>query len=96
MSKSGSWGFTPCRRVLTGFSAWSRVSRRPLLCEEDLPEAYFDLGIAYKQAYRYADAEKAFKKVIWIHESLVSEAKEELESVEKILRPGPRSPITPK
>jgi len=50
--------------------------------EEDLPEAYFQLGTAYKQAHRYADAEKAFRKVIWIHGSLVSEAKEELKSIQ--------------
>jgi tetratricopeptide (TPR) repeat protein len=62
---------------------------------EDLPEAYFQLGIAYKQADRFAEAERAFKRVIWIHGSLVSEAKEELESVREILRAGPRSPSTP-
>jgi len=64
--------------------------------EEDLPEAYFHLGMAYKEARRYADAEKAFKKVIWIHTSLVSESKEELASIQEILRPGPSAPSSPK
>jgi tetratricopeptide (TPR) repeat protein len=64
--------------------------------EEDLPEAYFHLGMAYKEARRYADAEKAFKKVIWIHTSLVSESKEELASIQEILRPGPNAPSSPK
>ncbi len=59
--------------------------------EEDLPEAYFYLGIAYKQAHRYADAEKAFKKVIWIHGSLLSEAKEELQSIQQTPGAGPGS-----
>jgi tetratricopeptide (TPR) repeat protein len=64
--------------------------------EEDLPEAYFYLGIAYKEAHRYADAEKAFRKVIWIHGYLLSEAKEELASIQEILRADPRSPSAPK
>jgi tetratricopeptide (TPR) repeat protein len=64
--------------------------------EEDLPEAYFHLGMAYKQAHRYADAQKAFEKVVWIHGSLVSESKEELESIKKILRAGPGSRSSPK
>jgi tetratricopeptide (TPR) repeat protein len=63
---------------------------------EDLPEAYFHLGIAYKQAYRFADAEKAFERVIRIHRSLVAESEEELASVRKILNPGSGTPSTPK
>ena len=64
--------------------------------EEDLPEAYFHLGKAYKEVHRYADAEKAFKKVVWIHGSLLSEAKEELESIQEILGKSPKSPSTRK
>jgi tetratricopeptide (TPR) repeat protein len=62
--------------------------------EEDLPEAYFHLGMAYKEAHRYSDAEKAFRKVIWIHGSLLSEARDELASIQEILRAGPGSPST--
>jgi tetratricopeptide (TPR) repeat protein len=76
-------------RVEQSFSAASSL-------EEDLPEAYFHLGIAYKQAHRYADAENAFRKVVWIHASLVSEAKEELKSIQEILRGDSGSPSTPK
>jgi tetratricopeptide (TPR) repeat protein len=64
--------------------------------EKDLPEAYFYLGIAYKEAHRYADAEKAFRKVIWIHGNLLPEAEEELASIQEILRADPRSPSAPK
>jgi tetratricopeptide (TPR) repeat protein len=64
--------------------------------EEDLPEAYFHLGMAYKQAHRYADAEKAFKKVIWIHGPLLSESRDELASVQEILRGGSKTPSSPK
>jgi tetratricopeptide (TPR) repeat protein len=81
MQKGSDW----VQRVEQSFTAASSL-------EEDLPEAYFELGIAYKQAYRYADAEKAFKKVIWIHGSLVFEAKHELDSLEKTLSPGAKSP----
>jgi tetratricopeptide (TPR) repeat protein len=77
------------QRVEQSFSAASSL-------EEDLPEAYFHLGIAYKQAHRYADAENAFRKVVWIHTSLVSEAKEELKSIQEILRGDSGSPSTPK
>lgn len=64
--------------------------------EEDLPEAYFHLGMAYKQAHRYSDAEKAFKKVIWIHGPLLSESRDELASVQEILRGGSKTPSSPK
>jgi tetratricopeptide (TPR) repeat protein len=84
MQKGPDW----VQRVEQSFTAACSLA-------EDLPEAYFELGIAYKQAYRFADAEKAFKKVIWIHGSLVSEAKDELELVRKSLRPGLSSPSTP-
>jgi len=73
MQKGPDW----VQRVEQSFRAASAL-------EEDLAEAYFQLGVAYKQAYRFADAEKAFKKVIWIHGSLVSEAKEELESLQEV------------
>jgi tetratricopeptide (TPR) repeat protein len=64
--------------------------------EADLPEAYFRLGLAYKEVHRYADAEKAFKKVIWIHGAFLHEAREELDSIQKILKAGPGSASTPK
>jgi tetratricopeptide (TPR) repeat protein len=85
MQKGPDW----VQHVEQSFKAASSI-------EQDLPEAYFHLGMAYKQAHRYEDAETAFNKVIGIHGSLVSEAKEELASVQEILRAAPRSPSTPK
>jgi tetratricopeptide (TPR) repeat protein len=85
MQKGPDW----VQRVEQSF--WAACS-----LEEDLPEAYFHLGIAYKQAHRYSDAEKAFKKVVWIHGSLLSESKEELESIQEILRAGSKSPSSSK
>jgi tetratricopeptide (TPR) repeat protein len=64
--------------------------------EEDLPEAYFLLGMAYKEVHRYADAERAFKKVVWIHGAFLNEAREELDSIQRILKAGPGSASTPK
>jgi tetratricopeptide (TPR) repeat protein len=85
MQKGPDW----VQRVEQSFKAASSI-------EQDLPETYFQLGMAYKQAHRYEDAEKAFEKVIGIQGSLVSEAKGELASVQEILRPDPKSPSTPK
>jgi tetratricopeptide (TPR) repeat protein len=85
MQKGPDW----LQRVEQSFSAASSL-------QEDLPEAYFYLGIAYKEAQLYPDAEKAFRKVIWIHGYLLPEAKEELASIQEILRAGPRSPSAPK
>ena len=84
MQKGSDW----VQRVEENFRAASSL-------EEDLPEAYFELGMAYKQAHRHADAEKAFKKVIWIHDSLVPEAKQELESLREMRSPGPSSTRPP-
>jgi tetratricopeptide (TPR) repeat protein len=81
MQKGPDW----VQRVERSFASASSLA-------EDLPEAYFQLGIAYKQASRFTDAERAFKKVIWIHGSLYSEAKEELESLRDPQRIGPSSP----
>lgn len=75
MQKGPEW----IQRVEQGFRAAASL-------EDDLPEAYFQLGVAYRQAYRFADAEKAFRKVVWIHGALVSEAKEELKSLEEMKR----------
>lgn len=43
-----------------------------------IPEAYFHMGVAYKNADRIADAEQSFNQVIKLNERLVIEAKREL------------------
>jgi len=52
-----------------------------LQCQEDLPDAYFYMGIAYKKANRPLEAEKAFKKVLEINNGLVLESDNELKSL---------------
>jgi tetratricopeptide (TPR) repeat protein len=57
----------------------------------DLPEAYFQLGMAYKHAYLTAESKLAFEKVLEMNESLVTEAEEQLSTIKKIEKAMPRS-----
>lgn len=67
--------------------------RQALSSSADLPDAYFQLGMAYKRAYRIADSKLAFEKVTEINKSLVTEAEEQLSSIEKIEKAMPRSDL---
>jgi Tfp pilus assembly protein PilF len=49
--------------------------------QKDLPEAYFYMGIAYKEANRPSEAVTAFKKVLEINNGLVTESENELKSL---------------
>jgi tetratricopeptide (TPR) repeat protein len=55
-----------------------------------LPDAYFYLGKAYMEAYRFRKAEEEFNKVRDFHAGLIEEANRELKTVSKInsARPG--------
>jgi tetratricopeptide (TPR) repeat protein len=66
---------------------------RAVSLDEQLPEAYLELGVAYKYAYRFRDAEEAFNKVLKINTLLVHEAGEELNLLKKIERADPRSTL---
>jgi Tfp pilus assembly protein PilF len=46
--------------------------------KNDLPQAYFYMGLAYKQANRMGDAVQSFKQVLTLNQGLVKEAREEL------------------
>ncbi|MBW1682448.1 MAG: tetratricopeptide repeat protein [Deltaproteobacteria bacterium] len=59
----------------------------------DLPEAYYYLGMAYKAAFKFGDAEKAFKKVLEIDKRLVGPADDQLKVVQKIERAMPGTEI---
>ncbi len=50
---------------------------------QDLPEAYYYMGLAYKEADRIPDSEKALKKVLQINKAFVPEAYEALRETEK-------------
>jgi len=51
---------------------------------KEFSEAYYEMGIAYKQAKRLPESEEAFKRVLEINKGLVAEANEELKSLKKL------------
>jgi len=51
--------------------------------KSDLPQAYFYMGIAYKNGDRMADAEQSFNQVIKLKQDLVAEARKELAALHK-------------
>jgi tetratricopeptide (TPR) repeat protein len=60
---------------------------------DELPEAYLELGLAYKQVHRFRDAEEAFTRIVKLNQSLLTEAREELEVLDKIKTADPRSAL---
>ena len=49
----------------------------------DLPQAYYYMGIAYRNAGRTTEAEQSFKQVIQFNQALVIEARGELKALQK-------------
>ena len=66
---------------------------RAVSLDKQLPEAYLELGVAYKVAYRFQEAEEAFNRVLEINTRLVHEAREEINLLKKIERAAPRSSV---
>lgn len=60
---------------------------------KDMPEAHFYMGMAYKEAYRFAEAGREFARVLTINKLLVGEADEQLRLVQKIERAMPGSKV---
>lgn len=73
--------------MMRGGEGWlAKVRERfydSLHYKEDLPEAYYYMGVAYKKANRLYRSENAFKKVLQINRGLVVESKEELKTLGK-------------
>ena len=59
----------------------------------EMPDPYYYMGIAYKEAFRFSDAAGAFKKVLEINKTLMSEADHHLTLVKKIERAMPSTLI---
>jgi tetratricopeptide (TPR) repeat protein len=59
-------------------------ARKILTYLPDLPDPYFYMGIAYKEAYRFSNAAEAFKKVMEVNKALVGKAERQLKLVQKI------------
>lgn len=70
-----------------------RSFEKALSLSGEIPEAYLELGLAYKRAYRTRDAEEAFGKVLKLNATLLNEAREELDLLRKIEKAAPRSAI---
>jgi Tfp pilus assembly protein PilF len=59
----------------------------------EMPDPYYHMGIAYKEAFRFSDAAGAFKKVLEINKTLMSKADHQLTLVMKIERAMPSTLI---
>ena len=57
--------------------------REALQWKNELPDAYFYMGVAYKKANRYTKAEQSFQQVLRIKQGLEIEAEKELRSLHK-------------
>jgi Tfp pilus assembly protein PilF len=57
--------------------------KEALRWKNDLPEAFFYMGIAYKNADRIPEAEQSFKQVIKLNRDLITEARGELTALQK-------------
>ncbi len=55
----------------------------------EMPDPYYHMGLAYKEALRFSDAAGAFKKVLEINKTLMREADHQLTLVQKIERAMP-------
>jgi hypothetical protein len=67
--------------------------RQAITASNELPDPYFQLGIAYKQAYRLGESKLAFEKVTEMSRSLVFEAQEQLKAIQKLEKAMPGSVI---
>ncbi len=49
---------------------------------KSLPDSYFYMGIAYKEAHKFGDAAEAFKKVLLINKTFIDKANHQLKLVQ--------------
>lgn len=57
----------------------------------DLPEAYLQMGLAYKKAYRLEDAQRSFQRVLEVEGKLADSAREQIGILQKIETAVPSS-----
>lgn len=55
----------------------------------EMPDPYYYMGLAYRDAFRFCDSAGAFKKVLEINKTLISQADRQLTLVKKIERAMP-------
>ena len=68
-------------------------ARKTLTYLPDLPDPYFYMGMAFKEAYKFSNAAEAFKKVLEINKTLIDKADRQLKLVQKIERAMPETLI---
>jgi tetratricopeptide (TPR) repeat protein len=89
-------GMMSLYRMEAGTGWLARVEKhfdQALFWSSELPEAYLELGLAYKRAHRFRDAEEAFTEIVKLDKTLLNEAREELELLKKIQTADPRSAL---
>lgn len=89
-------GMMSLYRMESGAGWLTKVEKRfdqALSWSGELPEAYLELGLAYKKANRFHDAEGAFTEIVKLNKTLLNEAREELEVLKKIGEADPRSDL---
>ncbi len=59
----------------------------------EMPDPYYYMGVAYKEAFRFSNAAGVFKKVLEINKTLMKEADQQLTVVQKIERAMPSTLI---
>ncbi|MFH1942241.1 MAG: tetratricopeptide repeat protein [bacterium] len=70
-----------------------RQFERALKIDPNSEKAYFYMGVAYKEAYQFADAVTAFGKVVAMKGDFAGRANSEWELVQKIVRAAPGTKI---
>lgn len=66
-----------------------KKARKTLKDLPEMPDPYYYMGIAYKEAYKFSESAGAFKKVLEINKTLVGKADNQLKLVQKIERAMP-------
>jgi tetratricopeptide (TPR) repeat protein len=78
---------------LAQVESYFREAMKTLRDLPEMPDPYYYMGLAYKEAFRFSDAGGAFKKVLEINKTLMREADQQLSTVQKIARAMPATPI---
>lgn len=73
--------------------SYFREAMKTLRDLPEMPDPYYHMGVAYKEAFRFSDAAGVFKKVLEINKTLMSEADHQLTVVKKIERAMPSTLI---
>jgi len=70
-----------------------RNFKRAVMTLKDMPDPYFYMGLAYKEAYRFSDAADEFKRALEINQTFTDKADHQLKLVRKLQMAMPGSLI---